>query len=251
VRGVLKFFKQPRNPGIRNIAVRLAFRSCFLFCALLSINTNALAEVSIADQDLIYNVSYANKNVGKLEISIRNENNGYRLTSITKPTKLAGLVLKEHTSETIFVWRDNELALQSAVEKLEGKKSYDRGFTFDFENNVIQLNEGKTSEFKEGDQFESVTFPLLLMHRDVNSVEDMSVSEVSPKRLRSYTYDKPIQETIEVPAGEFESMKITRFRSDRPEDTVIVWLNQSDNPIPLKIAISKGGKASTMVLSEF
>ena len=225
-----------------------------LFALLIMVQGNSIADVTadvtIADQELVYAVSYGKKNVGNLEISIRNEDGGYTLESITKPTRVARLVLKEHTSNTKFIWRNEALVLHSAVEKLEGKKSYDRGFTFDFDNYTIELAEGKTATFKEGDEFESVTFPLLLMHRDVDSIEGMEVREVSPKRLRSYTYDALEEETVNVPAGEFTSWKITRFRSDRPEDTVTVWLNRADNPIPLKIQVSKGGKVSTLTLSK-
>ncbi len=229
------------------------FRSFSIFM-LMVVHGTLIADITpdmpMGDQELVYAVSYGNRNVGNIEISIQSEKGGYQLGSITKPTRIAGLLLKEHTSDTRFIWRNEALVLHSAVEKLEGKKSYDRGFTFDFDTYTIELAEGKTSTFKEGDQFESVTFPLLLMHRDVNSIGGLEVREVSPKRLRSYTYEAAEEETVNVPAGEFTSWKITRFRSDRPEDTVTVWLNQADNPIPLKIEVSKGGKVSILALSK-
>jgi hypothetical protein len=100
-----------------------------------------------------------------------------------------------------------------------------------------------------GEQFESVTFPLLLMHRPIDSIEGMVVREVSPKRFRSYTYNKPTEDTVKVPAGKYSAWKITRFRTDKPEDTVTVWLDQSDNPVPVKIEIFKKGKKSTMNLT--
>ena len=252
VRHMLQSLRKSRNLWKGILPVKSTPRKLSPFFALLLVivHIDAIAEVTIIDQDLVYAVSYGKTNVGNLEISLRNENGDYLLTSITKPSTLASLVLKEHTSETKFILRNGELALHSAVEKLKGKESYDRGFTFDYENHTIELAEEKSSTFQSGDQFESVTFPLLLMYRDVNSIAGMEVSEVSPKRLRSYTYAEPEQETVKVPAGEFESWKIPRFRTDRPEDTVTVWLDQSDNPIPVKIEINKGGKVSTLVLSK-
>ena len=252
VKATLQCFRKSTNYWRGTLLIKSTSRrlGAFLSVLLLMVHIDAIAEVTIVDQELVYAVSYGNKNVGNIEISIRNEKGGYQLRSITKPTRLARLVLKEHTSDTKFIWRNEALVLHSAVEKLEGKKSYDRGFTFDFDNHTIELAEGKTGTFEEGDQFESVTFPLLLMHRDVNSVAGMEVMEVSPKRLRSYTYDKLEQETVKVPAGEFASWKVTRFRSDRPADRVTVWLNQSDNPIPVKIEVDKGGKVSTLALSQ-
>ena len=226
---------------IKNILIPLA-----LFPLLTTVG---LADVEIPDQALVYSVSYGSKNVGQVEIVIRNESDGYVLTSTTRPSKLAGLFLKEHTSDTRFIRRDGELVPDSANEKLEGKKSYDRGFQFNYDNNQIEFSEGNVEAFEDGEQFESVTFPLLLMHRPIDSIEGMVVREVSPKRLRSYTYNKPTEDTVKVPAGEYSAWKITRFRTDKPEDTVTVWLDQSDNPVPVKIEIFKKGKKSTMNLT--
>ena len=60
--------------------------------------------------------------------------------------------------------------------------------------------------------------------------------------MRDYLYEKPVEETVTVPAGEFTGWKITRRRTNRPDDSVSVWLNQAGNPVPVKIVIIKRGK---------
>ena len=221
-----------------------------LFVTGTTTYSRALAEVNIIDQDLTYTASYGKRNAGSIQIQIRGTDTGYIVTSITKPHKLAGLLLKEHTTEAEFAWRNEELVPISATESLKGKERYDRGFMFDYDNLTVSLSEGRSSTFEQNDQFESVTFPLLLMHRDLAEIENLEIKEVSAKRLRDYTYQKAEQETVKVPAGEFSTWKVTRFRSDRPEDTVVTWLNQSDNPIPVKIAINKDGNTSTLALQK-
>ena len=220
-----------------------------LISACFATSFPARAETTISDQDLVYLASYGKTKAGQLFIQIRQTENGYLVTSTTKPSKLAGLLVKEHSTEARFGWRDGKLVPENAVEALKGKDSYDRGYTFDYENMTISLAEGKSSTFSEEDQFESVTYPLLLMHREIESIEGLEVKEVGPKRLRDYTYAKPEAETIKVPAGEFSTWKVTRYRTDKPEDTVATWLDQSDNPVPVKIVVTKDGKPSTLDLS--
>jgi len=216
------------------------------FCLFVS---PGFSDAQVPDQTLVYKVSYGNKNADEITIILRNDDEGYVLTSTTKPSKLAGLFLKAHTSDTKFIWRDGKLAPLSATEKLQGKESYDRGFQFDYDNKQVEFVEGKVESFEDGDQFESVTFPLLLMHRPIETVGGMQVKEVSPKRFRGYTYAKPAEEIVNVPAGEFRAWKIIRFRTDKPEDTVTVWLDKSDNPVPVKIVVYKKGKTSSLDLT--
>ena len=223
--------------------------AALLISVCFAISSPVRAETTISDQDLVYLASYGKTKAGQLFIQIRQTENGYLVTSTTKPSKLAGLLVKEHSTEARFGWRDGKLVPENAVEALKGKDSYDRGYTFDYENMTISLAEGKSSTFSEEDQFESVTYPLLLMHREIESIEGLEVKEVGPKRLRDYTYAKPEAETIKVPAGEFSTWKVTRYRTDKPEDTVTTWLDQSDNPVPVKIVVTKDGKPSILDLS--
>ena len=87
------------------------------------------------------------------------------------------------------------------------------------------------------------------MLRPVESIAGTRVREVSFKRTRNYTYQEPVEETVTVPAGEFSSWKISRYRIGRPADTVTVWLNKTGEPVPLKIAVRKRGRTSILRLT--
>lgn len=204
---------------------------------------------AIEDQTLRYAVSYDSRNAGEIEIVIRTENGGYIITSTAKPSLLAALFVKAHTSATRFVQHRGEVALDGGTESLAGDDGYRRGFHFDRTRGRIEFSSGKHDAIQPGDQFEAAAFPLLLMLRPVGSIAGAQVREVSFKRTRDYTYEAPVEEVVTVPAGAFSSWKINRHRTDRPADTVTVWLNKTGAPVPLKIVISKRGGTRTLRLT--
>ncbi len=205
---------------------------------------------TIEDQTLRYAVSYGGRNAGEIEITIRNQNDGYVVTSTSKPNALASLFVKAHLSDTRFVRRRGEVVLDGGAESLAGNggSGYARSFRFDHAAGRVKFSDGKSSAIQPGDRFEAAAFPLLLMLRPVDGVKGR-VREVSAKRTRDYRYEQPVAETVTVPAGAFASWKINRHRTDRPADTVTVWLSRAGNPVPLKIVIRKRGKTSTLMLT--
>ena len=229
----------------RGVSVRLAL----LLWAVVVVSARAAA---IEDQTLRYAAFYGNISAGEVEINIRNENAGYVVTSTGKPSMLAAMFVKAHHSATRFVRHQGEVALDSGSEQLDGNDGdgYARWFRFDRAQGRIEFSDGDHHAIQPGERFEAAAFPLLLMLRPVEQVAGLRVREVSARRTRDYTYEKPVEEIVTVPAGEFASWKIARHRSDRPDDRVTVWLSQTGDPVPLKIAVTKKGKTSTLLLTE-
>ena len=234
--------------GVR--AVQSAVLAALLAGAgLHATSTTPAAPLSvIPDQTLRYAVSYKNRNAGKVAIVIRNEDHGYTVTSTAKPSLLASFFIKAHTSNTRFVRHRGEVVLHSGTETLARDDQYRRGFRFNRSQSRIEFSNGKHDPIRPGDRFEAAAFPLLLMLRPLDGIADTEVREVSFKRTRNYRYAAPVAETVSVPAGEFPSWQISRHRSDRPADSVRVWLRRSGDPVPLKIAVHKRGATTILVL---
>ena len=206
---------------------------------------------AIENQTLRYAVSYDGSNAGEIEIVIRAENDGYLVTSTAKPSLLASLFVKAHTSTTHFVRHRGKVALDSGTESLAGDDTQGtvRGFHFDRARSRIEFSNGKHAAIQPGDQFEAAAFPLLLMLRPVERIAGARVRVVSFKRIRDYIYEAPVEAVVTVPAGAFSSWKINRQRIGRPADTVTVWLNKTGAPLPVKIAVTKKGRTSILRLS--
>ena len=228
-----------RQPGRAAAASVLALLLC---CA------QAASSAEIKDQTLRYAALYGSRNAGEIKIDIRSENDGYTVTSTTKPSRLAAMFIKSQISHTRFIRQQGELALDSGAERLAGDQATGRSFRVNYARGQVEFSNGKHGTIQPGDQLEAAAFPLLLMLRPVETIAATRVWEVSPRRMRDYLYEKPVEETVTVPAGEFTGWKITRRRTNRPDDSVSVWLNQAGNPVPVKIVIIKRGKTSTLQL---
>ena len=205
---------------------------------------------AIEDQTLRYTAAYGRVNAGEVEINIRNENHGYVVTSTGKPSMLAAMFFKTHSSTTRFIRHRGEVALDSGTERLAGEGGYRRGFRFNRAHGRVEFSNGKHGAIQPGDRFEAAAFPLLLMLRPVESIAGARVREVSARRMRDYTYEPPVEEIVKVPAGAFPCWKINRHRTGRPTERVTVWLHKAENPIPLKIVVTKKGRTSTLELLE-
>ena len=231
----------PRRAAQRAVAVAL----------LMWFATAAHGAGAIENQTLRYAVSYDGRNAGEIEIVIRAENDGYLVTSTAKPSLLASLFVKAHTSTTRFVRHRGEVALDSGTESLAGDDTQGtvRGFHFDRSRSRIEFSNGKHAAIQPGDQFEAAAFPLLLMLRPVERIAGARVRVVSFKRIRDYLYEAPVEAVVTVPAGAFSSWKINRHRIGRPADTVTVWLNKTGAPVPVKITVKKKGRTSILRLS--
>ena len=100
--------------------LRVLMLSCISISAFTTFISNSHADANINTQNLIYSVSYGSRNVGEIHVAIVRDDDGYVLTSTTKPRRLVSLFLKEHTSDSRFIWMNGELAPLSVEEKLKG-----------------------------------------------------------------------------------------------------------------------------------
>lgn len=214
----------------------------------------AAAEIK---QTLRYAASYGNTSVGEIEIDIRAEHDGggYVVTSRGKPSGLAAIFPKP-ISVTRFVRHHGEVVLDRGSEGIVGGDEEERSFQLDRAGGRIAFSDGEYKAIQPGDRFVASAFPLLLMLRQIEGIAATRVREVSARRVRDYIYERPVAETVQVPAGAFPSWKITRRRDGRPSDSVTVWLHRNEHEaaeaaadrLPLKIAITKRGKTKTLEL---
>lgn len=249
---MLKIKRTQPKPQPRAWLVTLPLQFLWLLLLLSATSIQVASSDEIAEQTLQYAAFYGSKKIGKIEIDIRREKDGYIVTSVSKPTLLARMLVGAHTTTTRFVRHQNELTLDSS-KHIERQGDDTQSFRIDHSGNLIQFNNGRQVQIREGEKLEAASFPLLLMYRTNQDIPVEEVREVSVKRVRNYRYEKSVLETVQVPAGEFIARKIKRFRVDRPADNVTVWLShdkteQMQNWFPVKILIDKRKKANVVLL---
>ena len=211
---------------------------------------------TIADQTLRYAAAYGGKNVGEIVIEIRTAHDGYVVTSTAEPNRLMALFVGSHIITTHFTRERDQVVLAHGHErevKRNGKVSA-RDFRVNRVQGRIEFSERERHAIAPDDHLESTAFPLLLMLRQIDEIEDTLVHEVSTKRVREYRYEAPLAEMVTLPSGTFASWRIRRHRTDRADHTVTVWLRKltdlqnRDDYIPLKIIVSKPGKSHSLTL---
>ncbi|MDD9821498.1 MAG: DUF3108 domain-containing protein [Gammaproteobacteria bacterium] len=228
--------------------------------AAASAFAGTVAAAEIENQTLRYAASYRDFDAGAVEIRIRADAGGYRVEVAAKPNALAKLLGADALTTVTQFARDANGAVMldsggshSAGDDGDGDDNNARWFRIDRDAGRIEFSSGEPYAVADGAHVEAAAFPLLLMLRMQHgeSIGGMRVLEVSARRARAYRYESPREASIDTPAGEFTAWQITRRRIDRPDDSVTVYLRKQSQgaPIPLKIAVTKRGRTSTLLLT--
>ena len=227
--------------------------------AAASAFAGTVAAAEIENQTLRYAASYRDFDAGAVEIRIRADAGGYRVEVAAKPSALAKLFGADALTTVTQFARDanGAIMLDSGRSHSAGDGDGDdnnaRWFRIDRDAGRIEFSDGEPYAIAAGAHVEAAAFPLLLMLRMQHgeSIGGMRVLEVSARRARAYRYESPREASVDTPAGEFTAWQITRRRIDRPDDSVTVYLRKQNQgaPIPLKIAVTKRGRTSTLLLT--
>lgn len=232
-----------------------------LILCLASLATNAaildqaISDQAISDQNFDYAVSHNNIRVGVLGVSVRSEDDGYVVTSTSKfKTWVRRLFkVKDHIVLARFAQHQNRMVLVSGKKK-QKDGDLEEGFHMNYGQHLIEFSNGEQTKIAPDDRFESVVFPLLLIARlqkePRESLAETVVWEVNSHHAREYIYEKPVEETVRVPAGEFCAWKVNRRRIDKKGNHVTTWLHRTDTSIPLKFEIANKGKITTLELQK-
>ncbi len=236
------------EPRQKILPIKRAISRGILLCLLSFICWPASA-LDLANQTLRYAVDYQGTSAGDIEVFITRTESGYQVRSVSHLSLVATIFLQSFTIESDFEHVDGELRLSRGKEILNETGTVHRSYTVDYENRVIRFSDGEPQKFEAGSWLDADAFPLALVFADLSSLSGKKILSISAKRARQYLLDKPVQESVTVLAGTFDSNKIVYTRQDDPTRTVRVWLRQDENPVPLRITSGKPGKETTMELT--
>ncbi|MEM7193506.1 MAG: hypothetical protein AAF402_01060 [Pseudomonadota bacterium] len=220
--------------------------TCLCFCFA---NTPVLAN---ADAKWLpearYSVNYAGTDAGHLQVSVEMKGDRIAVTTVSELSAVASLFLKGYTSETVFELQNDSLALISGSERVIGKSSGGRSYRITDDHHLVY---GTGESIPVADRFppHAAAFPLQLVFADIQQIGETSILEVSSKRARRYTYKQPELDTIDTKNGSLEAWRIERFRVDRPESTVTMWIATTGHRMPHRIVVVNKGRTTTMELT--
>ncbi len=197
--------------------------------------------------DLAYKVFYGTRGflIGDAVYRFEHSNNRYRISTVGEARGLAALVLRGQgkIESRGLITEDGLQPLTFRVER--GGPDRVETATFDWEAGLLTMFDGKTAAL------DLPTFdPLALMWQyyfTPPTVDQISFTVGTPRRIHRYTLTREGTETIEWPQGKIEVERWHRQSLDGKTDAY-VWLAPSLRHIPVKMRVSNTDRGTIEVL---
>jgi hypothetical protein len=212
--------------------------SGLLLLAGLVANTTLLAG-DLPDFEASYILKRGSLRIGSSNIELRSDNNGsYVYESHSWPTRWVAWLLKDRLHESsrgIFIdgslRPDNYHYLRTG-----GSREREADLSFDWKKNRVKNHvEGSLWEMEiptgTVDKLASQLGMMLALRQDK---DDVTFKVADGGRLKEYRFKVIGHETVEVPAGTFETVKITKLR-DNKDRVTYVWCAPALNYLPVRI----------------
>jgi hypothetical protein len=161
----------------------------------------------------------------------RDENNHYRLTGeMSLPVMLFISGSMEEHSEGLIT----EKGLQPVkfTHKITGSKPQTANFDWDAQNLVMDT--GKRTETKPLSPGTQDMLSFMYQFMFVPPLEQMQITMVTGKKLRTYVYNFEGEDTLDTPMGKLKALHIGRSNSDGDERTEL-WLASEYRYLPIRI----------------
>jgi len=197
--------------------------------------------------DLAYKVFYGTRGffIGDAVYRFEHSNNRYRISTVGEARGLAALVLRGQgkIESRGLITEDGLQPLTFRVER--GGPDRVETAAFDWEAGLLTMFDGKT------EALDLPTFdPLALMWQyyfTPPTVDQMSFTVGTPRRIHRYTLTREGTETIDWPQGKIEAERWHRQSLDGKTDAY-VWLAPSLRHIPVKMRVSNTDRGTIEVV---
>lgn len=217
---------------------------------LAAVSLSALAaEPKLPDVNATYTVSWNGISLGDATITLRagDSPDCYVYESATNPIGLVRMFYGSPHEISEFCVAGGKV-VPKRFEYIKSKGDEDN-FTLEFDSQNLKVRNQKGEEREipaiSQDRFgmqQAVRLWLLgrLKEKDPGA-EPFDVAQVDDKKVRQYRFAITGRETIQIPAGKFDTILIQRV--DDPTRTAKFWIAPDLNYMPVKVEQIRGGKA--------
>ena len=199
----------------------------------------AVQAAPLADFAASYQLKRGNLRIGTSTISLVNmENNGYRYESRSWPTRWVGWFLKDKLHETSSGLLDENglRPLHYHYSRSGGKKEREANLLFDW-NSMTVANHVEDSHWKmdiPGGTLDKLASQLGMILALGRGETDISFDIADGGKLKKFRFRVLARETLELPAGQFETVKLTMLRDNKKRETFL-WCAPQLNYLPVRI----------------
>ncbi len=217
-----------------------------LVCGLSTGSTWGAAPIP---QVMEYNVHHKGLHVGTLKITINQQDQEYQVQAISDLGSLAKIFLDDFTVESRYRWEKDRAVLLSGQMTDSETGKVRRHFEVDHSTGDIRFYEADhvhSVRFDRNDNLDALSFPLGLIFSGVSLQE--KVLYVNPKRTYRTIVTEVSRESITVPAGTFETLKINHTAADGSDRVFRLWIRQGDYPVAIRILSGRTKNLTTWEL---
>ena len=231
----------------RNFALCLAMLACSPILAAADL-------IAVAPFQADYQVLRNGKELGEATLALRDAGHGtWEFTSQTRGTKgMASLLGVDVVEKSTFRWRDGiPQGLHYTYAQKAAIKSRQRSTDFDWDTQQARTRDGDTESTAplHGSAMDRNLVTLALMARLKAHSSALTFPVVDKDHVGEQRYVEGARESLSLPAGRIDSVRVDRQRDDSKRTTTI-WFAPQRDWLPVQIEqVEKNGETITMRLA--
>ena len=205
----------------------------------VTLAASALQAATLHDFEATYILRLGSLHIGTSTLSLQTENDDrYRYESHSRPTRWVAWLLKDQLRETsrgritqAGIRPDKYHYLRHGGDK---RREADLSFNWDKQTVSNHVEDSLWEMDIPAGTLDKLASQLGMMLALQQEKKDVTFNIADGGRLKKYRYKVVGHETLEVPAGTFETIKITKLRANKKRKTY-VWCAPALNYLPVRI----------------
>jgi len=191
--------------------------------------------------------------LGRAKLALRDVDGSWEFTSHTKGTTgMAGMLGLDVEETSLFRWHDGlPVGLQYSYAQHAAIKSRRRSTDFDWQAGEARSQDGKRDwvAMLDRDAMDRSLVTLALMARLSAGSTDLNFAVVDKDHVAEQRYVQAARESLPLPAGTIDAIRIERRRDDGDRRTTTSWFAPQRGWLPVQIEqVEKNGETITMRL---
>jgi len=210
--------------------------SLLWLCLLLPL---PLGAAPLADFEASFKLTRGGFRIGTMQVSLAIDDNGaYRYESRTRPVAWLGWLLKDKLDE-LSRGRLDAAGIYPAFynyRRTGGTKERQAELYFDWENMTVE-NHVKDSVWKMDmppGTLDRLVVQLAMMGELGRDSSEMAFNIADGGKLKLYRFAVTGRETLDLPAGKFETIKLEKLRDNKKRETFL-WCAPALDYLPVRI----------------
>lgn len=232
--------------------LRLFFPILLGIGAIAAVPTGS-SQVLPESAKLTYDVRLYETELGNLVTRLNKNGDTYEVRAETRAEGLAAILLGGSLREECEFSVSDSLEIQPRHYKIEkeGRDEYSHSAEFLWSDMKVQYDNGRSLDIPlAGYVIDNCTVPFAFAAADKITLKEYPYIHIlGGKNLRHYEEIEVSRETVEVPAGKFETVRIDQQRVGSSDKKLSIWVAPARQNIAVRIEERRSMRVTTMELS--